>query len=155
MPTLVPFIRQNEPQSTRIELPQPPALVFPPGNDYRPLDHMSPHAEPSASICTAAAAAIDEQDAAAAVDEEDIWCAAAAATVDAEEQSREDESREDSSEEGVEDLIEAFHDLIGAKTSGLDNLDYSSHDDDNDYFQEIKDEARFIEYFDTKKFCHG
>jgi hypothetical protein len=136
-------------------LPQPPALVFPPGNDYRPLNHTLPHAESSASICTAAAAAIEEQDAAAAVDEEDIWCAAAAATVDAEEQSREDESREDSSEEGVEDLNKAFHDLVGANTSGLDDLDYSSHDNDDDYFQEIKDEARFIEYSDTKKVCHS
>ncbi len=100
--------------------------------------------EPSASICTAAAAAIDEQDAAAAVDEEDIWCAAAAATVDAEKQSREDEFREDLSEEEVEDLNEAFHNLVCAKTSGLDNLNYSSNDNDVDYFQEIKDEACFI-----------
>jgi hypothetical protein len=116
---------------------------------------MSPHVEPSASICTAAAAAIDEQDTDAAVDEEDIWCAAAAATVDVEEQSREDESREDLSEEGVEDLNEAFHDLIGAKISGLDDLDYSSHDNNNDYFQEIKDEAHFIKYSNAKKVCHG
>ncbi len=113
---------------------QPPALVFPPGDDYCPLDHTLLHAEPSASICTAAAAAIDKQDVAAAVDEEDIWCAAAAATVDAEEQSREDESREYLSEEGVEDLNKAFHNLEGAKTSGLEDLDYSSHDNDDDYF---------------------
>ncbi len=43
--------------------------------------------EPSASTWTAAAAAIDKQDEANAVDEEDIWCAAAAATIDAEEQA--------------------------------------------------------------------
>jgi hypothetical protein len=155
MPTLVPFICQNEPQSTRTALPQPPTLVFPPGDNYCPLNHTSPHVEPSASICTAAAAAIDKQDVATAVDEEDIWCTAAAATVVAEEQSREDESREDSSEEGVEDLSKAFHDLVGAKTSGLDNLDYSSHDNDNNYFQEIKDKLHFIEYSNAKKVCQS
>jgi hypothetical protein len=155
MPTLVPLIRQNEPQSTRTALLQPATLVLPPGNNYCPLNHMSPHVEPSASICTAAAAAIDKQDAAAAVDEEDIWCTAAAATVDAEEQSREDEFREDLSEEGVEYLNKAFHNLVGAKTSGLDDLDYSSNDDDEDYFQEIKDKAHFIEYSNVKKVCHG
>jgi hypothetical protein len=107
--------------------------------------------EPSASICTAAAAAIDKQDEANAVNEENIWCAAAAATIGAEEQVNEDES----SKEGVEDLTEAFDDLVGAKTSGLDDLDYSSNDDDNDYFHEIKDEAHLIEYSDPKKVCHG
>ncbi len=111
-------------------MPQPPALFVPPGNDYRPLNHTLPHTEPSASICTAAATAIDEQDKANAVNEEDIWCAAAAATTDGEEQANEDES----SEEGVEDFNKAFDDLVGAKTSGLDNLDYSSNDNDNNYF---------------------
>ena len=151
MPTLVPLIRQNEPQSTRTALPQPLAHVFPSGDDYCLLDHTSPHTEPSASICTAAAAAIDEQDKANTVNEEDIWCKAAAATIDAEEQANEDES----SKEGVEDLYEAFDNLVGAKTSGLDNLDYSSNDDNDDYFQEIKDEALLIKYSDAKKVCHG
>jgi hypothetical protein len=50
---------------------QPPALFVPPppGNNYRRLDHTLPHTEPSASICTALAAAIDEQDKANAVNE--------------------------------------------------------------------------------------
>jgi hypothetical protein len=106
--------------------------------------------EPSASICTAAAAAIDKQDKANAVNEEDIWCKAAAATIDAEEQTNKDEL----SKEGVEDLNKAFDDLVGVKTSGLDDLDYSSNDNDDNYFQEIKDKARLIEYSDTKKVCH-
>jgi hypothetical protein len=147
MPTLVSFIHKNEPRSTRTALPQPPALFVPPGNDYCP-----PHTEPSASIFTvAAAAAIDEQDEANAVDEEDIWCAAAAATIDAEEQANKDES----SKEGVEDLNEAFDDLVGARTSSLDDLDYCSNDNNNDYIQEIKDEAHLIKYSDAKKVCHG
>jgi hypothetical protein len=110
--------------------------------------------EPSASICTAAATAIDEQDAAAAVDEEDIWCTAAAAIV-AEEHSREDFPGEDLSDEGVENLVKAFQDLVGLKTSGLDDLDYSSDDNDNDYFQEIEDKAHFIVNSDAKKVNHS
>ncbi len=109
------------------------------------------HTEPSASICTAAAAAIDKQDEANAVNGEDIWCTAAAATIDAEEQANEDEL----SEEGVEDLNKAFDNLVGAKTSGLDNLDYSSNDNNDNYFQEIKDKARLIEYSDAKKVLQG
>jgi hypothetical protein len=102
----------------------------------------------------AAAAAIDEENSAAAFHEEDIWCAATAATV-AEEHSREDFPGEDLSDEGVKNLNKAFQDLAGLKTSGLDNLDYSSDDNDDDYFQEIKDEAHFIEYSDAKKVNHG
>ncbi len=132
-------------------MPQPPALFVPPGDDYRPLNHTLPHTEPSASICTAAAAAIDKQDEANAVDEEDIWCTAAAATIDAEEQANEDES----SKEGVEFLNEALDDMVGAKTSGLGNLYYSSNDIDDNYFQEIKDKAHLIKYSDAKKVCHG
>jgi hypothetical protein len=115
---------------------------------------MLPHKEPPAFICTAAAAAIDKEDSAAAVHEEDIWCAAAAATV-AEEHSREDFPEEDLSDEGVENLGKAFQDLVGSKTSGLDNLNYSSDDNDDNYFQEIKDKMHFIEYSDVKKVNHG
>jgi hypothetical protein len=142
------------PRGTRTGLPQPPAKIYTPGDVYRLLNHTSPHEESPASICTAAAAAINKEDSAAAVHEEDIWCTAAAATV-VEEHSREDFPGEDSSDEGVENLDEAFQDLVGSKTSGLDDLDYSSDDDDNDYFQEIKDKARFIEYSDVKKVNHG
>jgi hypothetical protein len=131
-------------------LPQPPALFVPPGNEYCPLDHTLPHTEPSASICTAAATAIDKQEEANAVNEEDIWCTAAAATIDAEEQANEDGS----SKEGVEDLNKAFDNLVGVKTSSLDDLDYSSNDNDNNYFQEIKDEVHLIKYSDAKV-CHG
>jgi hypothetical protein len=142
---LVPFICCN---------PQPPTLfVSPsPGNSYHPLDHTSHHTtELSASICTAVAAAIDKQDKANGVDEEGIWCAAAAGTIDAEEHANEDEF----SKEGVEDLNKAFDDLVDAKTTGQDNLKYSSIDNDDDYFQEIQDKARLIEYSDAKKVCHS
>jgi hypothetical protein len=113
-----------------------------------------PHKEPPASICTAAAAAIDEENSAAAVHKEDIWCTAAAATV-AEKHSREDFPGEDLSDEGVENLNKAFQDLVGSKTSGLDNLNCSSDDNDNNFFQVIEDEACFIEYSNAKKVNHG
>jgi hypothetical protein len=152
MPTLVPFIRCNEPQSTRIAMPQPSALFVPPhpGNTYRLLEKKMHHRELSASICTAVAAAIDEQDEAKEVDEEEIWCAAAVETIDAEEHGNKNEF----SDEGVEDLNKAFDDLIGAKSTGQDDLNYSDIDDDDDYLQEIKDEARLIEYSNAKKVCH-
>jgi hypothetical protein len=61
MPTLVPFIRRNVPQSARTATPQPAALFVPchAGNSYRLLEKISHHTELSASICTAVAAAID------------------------------------------------------------------------------------------------
>jgi hypothetical protein len=154
MPLLVPCLRRNAPRGTRTRLPQPPAKIYTPGNFYCPLDHTSPHEEPPASICTAAAAAIDKDNSTAAVHKEDIWCAAAAATV-AKEHSREDFPGEDSSDEGVENLVKAFQDLVGLKTSGLDDLDYSSDDNDNDYFQEIEDKAHFIVNSDAKKVNHS
>ncbi len=45
------------------------------------------------------------------------------------------------SEDGVENLDDAFQELVGLKTSGLDNPDYSDDDADDDYFQEIEDEV--------------
>jgi hypothetical protein len=56
---------------------------------------------------------------------------------------------------GVEDLDKAFDNLVGAKTSSLEDLDYSSNDGDDNYFQEIEDKAHLIEYSDVKKVCHG
>ncbi len=61
--------------------------------------------------------------------------APAVATIDAEEQANEDEL----SEERVEDLNKAFDNLVGSKTSSLDDLDYSSNDNNDNYFQEIKE----------------
>jgi hypothetical protein len=148
-----PLSRCNEPRSTRTTTPQPPALFVPrhAGDSYRPLEKISHHTELSASICTAVAAAIDKQDKAKEVDEEEIWCAAAAATIDAEEHGNENEF----SDKGVEDLNKAFDNLIGAKSTGQDDLNYFDIDDDDDYLQEIKDEAHLIEYSDAKKVCHG
>ena len=88
-----------------------------------------------ALFCTAAAAAFDTE-------EEDNWCAVATTTIDSE---KEDGDFHDGD----------FNNLIGTKTFGLEDLNYSSYDDDNDYHQEIEDEARLIEYSVAKKVTHG
>jgi len=49
-------------------------------------------------------------------------------------------------------MVSDFNDLIGATTCGLEDLNYSSYDDDDDYHQEI---ARLIEYSDATKVTHG
>ncbi len=59
------------------------------------------------------------------------------------------------SDEGVENLNKAFQDLVGLKTSGLGDLSYSSDDNDDDYFQEIEDEAHFIKYSGARKVNYG
>ncbi len=84
-------------------------------------------------FCTAAAAAIDTE-------EEDNWCAVTSAIIDMEGKN----------------LNGDFNNLIGAKTSGFDNLNYSSDDDVvKDYHQEIENKARLIEYSDANKVTHG
>ena len=52
---------------------------------------------------------------------------------------------------------ERFTDLLdGKKTSGLDDLSYSSlDDDDEDYDDGMEEEALRIEYSDRNNFCHG
>ena len=109
---------------------------------------MLPHQEPPvAFFCMAAADAVDAE-------EEDNWCAVATATICVDKE--EDKFGGYSAGEGGENLASDFNDLVGAKTSGLDNHNYSSDDDDNDnYHYEIKDKERIIEYFDVKKVTRG
>ncbi len=47
------------------------------------------------------------------------------------------------------------HDLVGAKTSGLDDLGYSSDDDDEDCNDGMEEEARAIEYSYSNTIHHG
>jgi len=65
---------------------------------------------------------------------------------------------EDNDDDDEEERIlgSTFHDLVGAKTSGLDDLGYSSNDDDEDYYDNGMDkEARRIEYSDSKTYRSG
>ncbi len=54
-----------------------------------------------------------------------------------------------------EDNDEAFNDLVGEDTSGLDDLSYSSTKDDEDYDDKIEKTARQIEYSNRNGVRHG
>jgi len=94
---------------------------------FQPLDHRSPHKYPPASFVAAAA------------------CAASPAN------TLEDD---DEKEEGV-NLKGTFNDLVGEDTSGLDDLSYSSAEDDEDYDDDMEKTARRIEYSDRNRVRHG
>jgi len=123
VPSLVPHTQRNTVCSTRNVLLQPPAHVYiqpvdcndtiwatvpylPHFDNIQPLDHTSPHKYPPASFVAAAA------------------CAASPAN------TLEDD--DDEEEEGV-NLNRTFNDLVGEDASGLDDLSYSSAEDDEDY----------------------
>jgi len=144
MPSLVTHTRQNTVRSTRNALPQPPAHVYiqpvggndtiratvpylPPFDDIQPLDHTSPHKYPPASFVAVAA------------------CAASPAN------TLEDDNEE---EEGV-NLECTFNDLVCEDASGLDDLSYSSAEDDEDYDDNMEKTACRIEYSDSNRVCHG
>ena len=148
MPSLVPHTRRNTVRSTRNGLPQPPAHVYippvdgndpfestiratvpylPPFDNIQPLDHTSPHKYPPASFVAAAA------------------CAASPAN------TLEDDDEE---EEGI-NLKGTFNDLVGEDTSGLDDLSYSSAEDNEDYDDNMEKTVHRIEYSDSNRVCHG
>ena len=148
MPSLVPHTWQNTVCSTRNSLLQPPAHVYippvdsndpfestiwatipylPPFDNIQPLDHTYPHKYPPASFVAAAA------------------CAASPAN------TLEDHNEE---EEG-NNLKGTFNDLVGEDTSGLDDLSYSSAEDNEDYDDKMEKTAHQIEYSDRNGVRHG
>ena len=74
MPSYVPYSKRNAARSTRAAAPLPPTLVYlplltePPDDDCNPLDHNSPHKEPSVEFVEKAARAADPS---GAMDEDD------------------------------------------------------------------------------------
>jgi hypothetical protein len=96
--------------------------------DDQPLDHTSPHKYPPASFVAAAA------------------CAASP--------SNTLEDDDDEEEEGVS-LKGTFKDLVGEDTSALDDLSYSSAEDNKDYDDNLEMTARRIEYSDSNRVRHG
>ncbi len=147
IPSLVPHTRQNAVPLTRNALPQPPAHVYIPsvdGNDplestieadvylppfdkdCNPLNHTSPHKHPPASFVEAAAHAASPANA-----------------------------LEDNDEEEGGNLKDTFNDLVGEERSGLDDLSYSFAEDNEDYNNDMEEEARQIEYSDSNNVCHG
>jgi hypothetical protein len=129
MPSYIPYSKQNAPRSTRAVPRQPPTLLYLPlltqidDDDCNALDHNSPHKDPSVEFVELAARAADPSDA-----------------------------MEDNDDDEEEEHISGgtFHDLVGgAKSSCLDDLGYSSVDDDEDYDDGMEEEARRIEYSDS------
>jgi hypothetical protein len=119
----------------RAAAPQPPTLLYlplltqvPDEDNCNPLDHNSPHKDPSGEFVEKAARAADPS---SAMDDDD----------------------DDDEEERIS--VGSFNDLVGAKTSGLDDLGYSSDDDDEDYDDGMDEEARQIEYSDSKTYRPG
>jgi len=125
---------------TRNALPPPPAHVYippvdgniqagiylPPFDNCNPLDHTSPHNHPPASFVEAAANAASPADA----------------------------LEDDEEEEGI-NLKGTLNDLVGEERSGLDDLSYSSAEDDEDYDDDMEEAARQIEYSDSNRVSHG
>ncbi len=142
MPLLVPHIRQNAARSTRTADPQPPADVYIPPivvgdqlnspgqeDDCDPLDHTLPYnGDPPASFVEAACAAAAEYIGGLDVNNEDT-CGGG----------------------GRVNLEDTFDDLVGNVKSGLDDLTYSSAEDDEDYDNDMEDEARMTEYSNNSK----
>ena len=87
------------------------------------LDHNSPHKDPPGEFVEKAARAADPSD---AIDDDD----------------------DDDEEERIS--VGSFNNLVGAKTSGVNDLGYSSDDDEEDYDDGMDEEARRIDYSDSK-----
>ena len=128
MPSFVPYGKRNTPCSTRTVTRQPPTLL------YLPL--LPPIAN---NDCNPLDHNSPHKDPPAEFVEE---VAHAADPSNAMEDYDEEEER--------------FTDLVGGKRSGLDDLSYSSlDDDDEDYDDGMEEEARRIEYSDRNNNRHG
>ena len=138
MPSYVPYFKRNTPRVTR-PVATPPTLLYVPslppieGNDCNPhdnpLDHHSPHKDPPVEFVEKVARAADTSNA-----------------------------TDDNDEEEDEEEEERFTDLLGEKTSGLDDLCYSDDDedyDDEEYDDGMDEEAHRIEYSDRNYVLHG
>ena len=55
----------------------------------------------------------------------------------------------------LEDYDEVFNDLVGEDTSALDDLSYSSAEDNEDYDDKMEKTAHQIEYSDRNGVRHG
>ena len=121
-------------RSIRAVTREPPTLLYLPllppiaNEDCNPLDHNSPHKDPPAEFVEEAARAADPSD---AMEDDD----------------------DDDDEERI--LGSTLHDLVGGKRSGLDDLGYSSIDNDEDYDDGMEEEACRIEYSNSNKVRHG
>jgi hypothetical protein len=135
MPSLAPHTRQNTVRSTRKALPQPPAHVYF-GND--PFESSVRANIPSLPPFDGNIQPLDHTSPHKHPPASFV-AAAACATSPA---------------NTLEDNDEAFNDLVGEDTSGLDDLSYSSAEDNKDYNDNMEKTARQIEYSDRNGVSH-
>ena len=118
-------------RSIRAVTREPPTLLYLPllppiaNEDCNPLNHNSPHKDPPAEFVEEAARAADPSD---AMEDDD----------------------DDDDEERI--LGSTLHDLVGGKRSGLDDLGYSSDDDDEDYDDGMKEDQYLNNVDDTLQY---
>jgi hypothetical protein len=128
MPSYIPYGKRNTPPLTRTATKQPPTLLYLPSLPPIADDDCNPLDHNS----------LHKDPPAEFVEE----VARAADPSDATEDYDEEEER--------------FTDLVGGKRSGLDDLSYSSlDDDDEDYDNGMEEEACRIEYSDRNNNRHG
>ncbi len=129
MPSYVPYRKRNTPRLTRTVTRQPPTLLY--------LSPLPPIAD---NDCNPLDHNSPHKDPPAEFVEEVARAA---------DQSNATEDYDDEEEE-------RFTDLVGGKRSGLEDLSYSSlDDDDEDYDDGMEEEARRIEYSDGNNNRHG
>jgi len=134
MPSYAPYGKRNTPRSTRAVPRQQPTVLYLPllppiaNDDCNPIDHNSPHKDPPAEFVEEAAHVADPSNA------------------------KEDD---DDNDEEERILGGTFPGLVVWKRSGLDDLGYSSVDDDEDCDDGMEEEDRRIEYSDSNKVRHG
>jgi hypothetical protein len=120
-------------------LPPQPASIeagvyIPPfDGDCKPIDHTLPHKDPPASFVEAACEAVAEF-----VEDEFVK-----------------ELEDNTSGDRCVNLKDTFDDLVRNKKSALDDLSYSSNEGNNDYDDDMDEEAILIEYSDVKNVRDG
>jgi len=108
-------------------------MVPPFNGDCKPIDHTLPHKDPPASFVKAACEAVAEF-----VADEFV-----------------EELEDNTSGDRCINLKDTFDDLVGNKKSGLNDLSYSSNEDDNDYDDDMEEDAILIEYSNVKNVRDG
>ena len=136
MPSLVPHTRQNTLHSTRKALSQPPAHVHIGYDPFKSTVGANvPHLPPfDGNIQPLDHTSPHKHPPASFVAA--AACAASPANT-------------------LGDDDEAFNDLVGEDTSGLDDLNYSSPEDDKDYNDKMEKTARQLGYSDRNGVRHG
>jgi len=136
MPSLAPHTRRNTVRSTRKALPQPPAHVYIGDPFESTVGANVPHLPPFDGYIQPLDHTSPHKHPPASFVAAAACAASPANTL-------------------VGDYDEAFNDLVGEVTSGLNDLSYSSAKDDEDYDDKMEKRACQIEYSDRNGVRHG